>query len=393
MRNLLTCLVSILSLSAFSQKYADKGLVTIDTHNDVLSTAILKGLHIEDDLSGKTYSDLARFRKGGVNIQVFSIFCDERYGKGTAFNYALREMDSLDAIAARNPSKMMLVNTMADLRKAVRTHKLGAMKGVEGGHMIEDDLNLLDSLYKRGARYMTLTWNNSTSWASSAWDETNMDAGKPVTITQKGLNDFGRQVVKRMNELGMLVDLSHVGRQTFFDALSVTTKPVIVSHSCAYAICPVPRNLTDEQILAIGKNGGVIHINFYSAFLDSNYSKHYAAFVTRHQPEVDSLKNLKAPEYEIGEFLAKKYPEEADALRPSMNLLIDHIDHIVKLIGVDHVGLGSDFDGIDSAPQDLDGVEDMPLIASALMVRGYTKADIRKIMGGNFIRLFKSTGN
>lgn len=393
MRTLLTCLVSILSLSAFSQKYADKGLVTIDTHNDVLSTAILKGLHIEDDLSGKTYSDLARFRKGGINIQVFSIFCDERYGKGTAFNYALREMDSLDAIAGRNPSKMMLVNSMADLRKAVRTHKLGAMKGVEGGHMIEDDLNLLDSLYKRGARYMTLTWNNSTSWASSAWDETNMDAGKPVSITQKGLNDFGRQVVKRMNELGMLVDLSHVGRQTFFDALSVTTKPVIVSHSCAYAICPVPRNLTDEQILAIGKNGGVIHINFYSAFLDSNYSKHYAGFVTRHQAEVDSLKNLKAPEYEIGEFLAKKYPEEAEALRPSMNLLIDHIDHIVKLIGVDHVGLGSDFDGIDSAPQDLDGVEDMPLIASALMVRGYTKSDIRKIMGGNFIRLFKSTGN
>lgn len=393
MRFPLSLFLSFLCLAAFPQKYADKGLITIDTHNDVLSSAILKGLHLEDDLSGKTHSDLARFRKGGINIQIFSIFCDERYGKGTAFNYALREMDSLDAITARNPAAMMPVNTMADLRKAIRTHKLGAMKGVEGGHMIEDNLQLLDSLYKRGARYMTLTWNNSTSWASSAWDETNMDAGKPVTITQKGLTDFGRQVVRRMNELGMLVDLSHVGKQTFFDALATTTKPVIVSHSCAYALCPVPRNLTDEQILAVGKNGGVIHVNFYSGFLDSNYNKLQAAMVMRHQAEVDSLKSLKAPEYEIADFLSKKYPEEAEALRPSMNLLLDHIDHIVKLIGVDHVGLGSDFDGIDSAPQDLDGVEDMPLIASALMVRGYTKSDIRKIMGGNFIRLFKTTGN
>lgn len=390
MRSLLTVFLLVTLVSVKAQKNLHEKAIVVDTHNDVISTAILKGLSIETDLSGRTHSDLDRFRKGGIDLQVFSIFCDERYGKGTAFNFALREMDSLDAIVARNPGKIMAVNSVADLRKAVRTHRIGAMKGVEGGHMIEDNLLYLDSLYHRGARYMTLTWNNSTSWASSAWDETFLDQGKPTPITQKGLNDFGRQVVHRMNELGMLVDLSHVGKQTFFDALQASSKPVLVSHSCAYALCPVPRNMTDEQFIALGKNGGVVHLNFYSGFLDSGFVRRQALFQTHHQTEVDSLKKLSLPQYEIDEWLAKKYPEEAETLRPSMNILLDHLDHIVKLIGVDHVGLGSDFDGIDSSPQDLDGVEDMPNITSALIVRGYSKKDIRKILGGNFIRLLKA---
>ncbi len=376
--------------AATAQKNLHENAIVVDTHNDVLSTATLKGLNIEDDLRGLTHSDLARFRKGGIDIQVFSIFCDESFGKGMAFNQALREIDSLDAIVARNPSRMMLVNTPADLREAVHSRRLGAMKGVEGGHMIEDRMEYLDSLFHRGARYLTLTWNNSTSWASSAWDETNFDAGKPSGISRKGLNDFGRQVVLHMNDIGMMVDLSHVGKQTFFDVLAVTRKPVLVSHSCAYALCPVPRNLTDEQIRAVGKNGGVIHLNFYSGFLDSNYNRHKEAFLERHAAEADSLRNLNRPSYEIAEFISRKYADEADSLRPSMNLLLDHLDHIVKLIGVKHVGLGSDFDGIESAPQDLDGVEDMPVITSALLLRGYSRKEIKKILGGNFIRLFKT---
>jgi membrane dipeptidase len=378
----------LLSGLAAQKKLHEKSIV-VDAHNDVLSSATLKGLNIEADLSGQTHSDLQRFRQGGIDIQIFSIFCDERYGTGTAFNHALREIDSLDAIIARNPQRMMAVNSPADIRKAVRTRKLGAMKGVEGGHMIEDRLDYLDSLYHRGARYLTLTWNNSTSWASSAWDETNMDAGKKTSITQKGLNDFGRQVVRRMNELGMLVDLSHVGVRTFYDALAVTTRPVIVSHSCSHFLCPVPRNLTDEQIKAVAKNGGVIHVNFYSGFLDSNYQRNKEAFLQRHAAERDSLNQLKWASYETDEWLSKKYPDEAAALRPSMNVLLDHIDRIVQLAGVEHVGLGSDFDGIESAPQDLDGVEDMPLITSALLMRGYNKKQIKMILGGNFIRIFR----
>lgn len=383
----------LLSISLSAQKKLHERSIVIDTHNDVLSSATLKGLNIETDLSGKTHSDLERFRKGGIDIQIFSIFGDERYTNGTAFRHAIREIDSLDAITARNPGRMMLVNNINDLRQAVKSKKLGAMKGVEGGHMIEDRLDYLDSLYVRGVRYMTLTWNNSTSWASSAWDETKLDAGKTVPISKKGLNDFGRQVVKKMNDLGMLVDLSHVGVRTFYDALETTAKPVIVSHSCSHFLCPVPRNLLDDQIRAIGKNGGVIHVNFYSGFLDSSYEKNKELLLQRHYAERDSLKQASMADYEIEEWISRKYPREAESLRPSMELLLDHIDHIVKLAGIDHVGIGSDFDGIESAPRDLDGVEDMPHLTTALRKRGYSKKDIRKILGENFIRVFTEAGN
>jgi len=228
----------------FCQSYEQlhQSSIVADTHNDVLSTATMKGLSIETDLTGKTHSDIAPFRKAGVDVQIFSIFCDERFGKDTAFKFANIEMDSLIAIINRNPEKMMLVKTPAALQKAVSQHKLACMMGVEGGHMIEDRLDFLDSLFKRGARYMTLTWNNSTSWASSAKDESQNTVPNP----RKGLNDFGKQVVKRVNELGMLVDLSHVGEQTFWDAINLTSKPVLISHSCVYSLCPVFRNLKDD---------------------------------------------------------------------------------------------------------------------------------------------------
>jgi membrane dipeptidase len=391
MSKLFCCLLILLSSTAFAQswqKIHDKAIV-IDTHNDVLSTVTMKGFNIENDLTGKSHSDIARFKKGGVDIQVFSIFCDERFGKDTAFKYANIEIDSLYAIVARNRDKMMIVTNPKELKQAAKEKKLGCMMGVEGGHMIEDNLNYLDALYKRGARYMTLTWNNSTSWATSAADETN----KKDLLPHKGLTDFGKKVVKRMNELGMLVDLSHVGEQTFWDAINTTTKPVIVSHSCAYALCPVPRNLKDDQIKAVGKNGGVIHVNFYSGFVDSNYNKRKNAFLARHKQEVDSLKDLKWASYEIEEWTAKKYPAEVEAYRPDLSQLLDHLDYIVKLIGVDHVGLGSDFDGIESAPKPLDDVTAFPLITKALLERGYSKKDVEKILGGNFIRVFEANQN
>jgi membrane dipeptidase len=258
------------------------------------------------------------------------------------------------------------------------------MMGVEGGHMIEDNLDNLDIFYRRGVRYMTLTWNNSTSWATSAWDETR----KKDSLPHLGLTDFGKEVVKRMNRLGMIVDLSHVGERTFWDAINTTTKPVIASHSCVYTLCPVPRNLKDDQIVAIGRNGGVIHLNFYSGFLDSNYVKREIAFLAVHKQELDSLRASKMATYEIEEWMAKKYSQEANALRPPLSILLDHLDYIVKLIGVDHVGLGSDFDGIESEPQSLDDVASFPLITKALLERGYSKKDILKILGGNFIRVF-----
>ena len=377
-------LVSSVAFGQSIDKLHRKSIIA-DTHNDILSIVVSKGYNIDDDLTGKTHTDTRRLLNSGVDIQVFSIFCDERFGKGSAFNYALREIDSLDAIAARNPGKIVLVNSPYDLRKALKEKKIGALKGVEGGHMIEDNLQFLDSLHKRGARYLTLTWNNSTSWATSAASET--QGLRPFGTI--GLTDFGKQVVARMNQLGMMVDLSHVGEKTFYDVIGVTKKPVIASHSSVYALCPHRRNLKDDQIKAIGKNGGVIFVNFYSGFIDSNYEKRKTQFLSRHQSQVDSLKQLKLTEYEIDEWISKKYPKEAEALRPSLSLLVDHIAYIVAMIGVDHVGLGSDFDGIESAPIGLEGVQDFPKITQALRDRGFSKGDIRKIIGENFIRVFK----
>lgn len=388
MIKIFSCLLLFLSIAASAQSYKklhDEAIV-IDTHNDVLSEVVMKGMNIETDLTGKSQSDIARFKKGGVDVQVFSVFCDERFGRDTAYKYANQEIDSLYAIVSRNQDKMMIVSNPQQLQQAVQQKKLGCMMGVEGGHMMEDNLSFLDAFYKRGVRYMTLTWNNSTSWATSAMDETlHKDS-----LQHKGLNAFGKQVVQRMNELGMIVDLSHVGEQTFWDAIHTTTKPVIASHSCAYTLCPVFRNLKDDQIRAIGKNGGVIHVNFYSGFVDSNYAARQHAFNMAHKKEIDSLKILKWPNYEIENWLAKSYPGQAAALRPTLNQLLDHVDYIVKLIGVDHVGIGSDFDGISSSPQGLDDVASLPNITKALVERGYNKKDIEKILGGNFIRVFKA---
>lgn len=378
--------LAILFASCHPYKRLHFNAVLVDTHNDVLSTATMKGLSIEQDLTGRTHSDIARLRKGGVDVQVFSIFCDERYGKGTAYNFANREIDSLQAIVARNTDKLMLVGTPAELQQAVDQKKIACMAGVEGGHMMEDNLAYLDSFYNRGVRYMTLTWNNSTSWASSAKDETD-----PTHFTkQKGLSPFGKQVVQRMNQLGMMVDVSHVGEQTFWDAINTTTKPVIASHSCAHALCPVFRNLKDDQIKAIAKNGGVIFLNFYSGFLDSSFQNRMREFNGRHRQERDSLRKLKLPDYEIEDYFLARYPNEASQLRPPLSVLLDHLDYIVRLTSVDHVGLGSDFDGISSAPKELKDVTSFPLITKGLLQRGYSKQDVRKILGENFIRVFKA---
>ena len=376
-----------LSQAQSYQKLHRKATV-IDTHNDVLSQVILEGQSIEKDLTGKAHSDLARFAKGGMDIQIFSVFCDERFGKDTAFKQANIQIDSLYAVVGRNRDKMMLVTNPKELKKAVKEGKLGAMIGVEGGHMIEDNFQYLDSLYNRGARYLTLTWNNSTSWATSAKDETAADTAQGAGV-KKGLSPKGMQIVRRMNGLGMLVDVSHVGEKTFWDVMSVTTKPVIASHSCAHALCPVFRNLKDEQIKAIGKNGGVIHLNFFSGFVDSAYLGRLQQFTAAHKRDIDSLVALKKTDFEIGVALTRAYPQEADALRPPLSLLLDHVDHIVKLIGVDGVGLGSDFDGISSAPRGLDDVTSFPLITKALLERGYSKRAVKKILGENFIRVFK----
>lgn len=382
---LILMLTTVYTGHAQRYKKLHKKALVADTHNDLLSTVVMKGMHIEDDLSGKAQSDFRRFKQGGVDVQVFAIFCDSTFGKDTAFKFANIEIDSLYAIASRNRNKMEIVYSPNELMGVVKRKKIAGLIGVEGGHMIEDSMDNLDSLYKRGARYLTLTWNNSTSWAtSSLYESTHPDTGY-----HKGLNEFGRNLVKRMNELGMMIDVSHVGVQTFYDVIKYTSKPVIASHSSAYAVAPHHRNLNDDQIRAVAKNGGVIQVNFNSGFLDSAFSERADAFTALHKSEIDSLLNI-SKSWEIGSYLSQKYPAETNALRPPISLLFDHIDHIIKLVGVDYVGLGSDFDGISSSPASLTNVSEFPNITKGLIERGYSKKDIKKILGGNFMRVFKA---
>ena len=378
-------LLPVLGFSQNADRIHKKAIV-VDSHNDILTASIEKKVSMDDNLKGKTHSDLQRWKEGGLDVQLFSVWCDGE--KPEPYQFANREMDILDAIIQKNPTKIALTRNTYEMKQAVKAGKLAAMFGVEGGHMIENSLEKLDQLFARGARYMTLTWNNSTSWATSAWDETSKKDS--LAKTHKGLTDFGKQVVKRMNELGMMVDLSHVGEQTFWDAIAVTNKPVIVSHSNAWSLCPVPRNLKDDQILAVGKNGGVIALNFFSGFVDSNYRKKDARFQLAHKAEIDSLKATgMQTEYAVT-MVTEKYAEEALDARPTLEQLLEHLDYIVKLIGTEHVGIGSDFDGISSMPRGLDDVTSYPTITRALLQRGYSPRQVTNILGGNILRVLKA---
>ncbi len=391
MRYLLILLVVLSSCKTATDKKPESknykdihfNAIVVDTHNDILMKAVDNGVVFDQDLTGKTHSDLDRWKIGGLDVQIFSVYTDG--GVKNAFAIANQEMDSLDAVVARNPTKIIKAANYAGILKAVNEHKIAALFGVEGGHMIEDDLTKLEALYNRGARYLTLTHNVAPSWATSAADETtNPD------LPQKGLTDFGKQVVLKMNELGMMVDVSHVGEQTFWDVIEITTKPIIASHSSVYSLVPSRRNLKDEQIKAIAKNGGVIMVNFHPGFIDDSFDKKEMDFLKKHATEADSLKKSGLDDWYTMDFLYKKYNTEVEAMRPSLSMLIDHIDYIVALVGVDYVGLGSDFDGINLTPKQLDDVTTYPVITKALVKKGYSEEDIVKILGGNLLRVLKA---
>jgi len=367
-----------------AMKIHQKGIL-VDTHNDIISNELIT--HLDPGKLQTTGNfDLVRAKQGGLDAQIFSIWCGEQYGNGKAYAFANREIDSLDALIARYPNDITLVRNSKELKKAVSDKKLAALIGVEGGHMIEDRLDYIDSLQKRGMRYLTLTWNNSTTWATSARDEVRRGDALP----HKGLTDFGKQVVHRLNDLGVMIDLSHPGEQTFYDVLAITNKPVIASHSDAYALTPNQRNLKDDQLKALAKNGGVVFVNFYSSFLDSNYSKRSRPFLRAHRAEMDSLMKIYNDNDLANIRLNELHREESDKQRPPLSQLIKHIDYMVKLIGIDHVGIGSDFDGAESYPLGMDSVLDYPKITEELLKLNYSKSDIYKILGGNFIRVLKA---
>jgi len=364
--------------------------VVADTHNDVVQR-IMKG----EDISVRTtkgHSDIPRLKEGGVDVQIFSIWAPPDKVPHS-YEYANAMIDSMESLARRSSNAMGIARNSSELESLRKQEKLVALYGMEGAHPIEDstineelELQKLDHFYKRGVRYITLTWNNSVSWATSASFETdpaNQNA-------RKGLTDFGKQIVRKMNELGIMVDISHVGEQTFWDVMKTTSMPVIASHSSVYNICPHRRNLKDEQLKAIAENGGVVFINFNPGFIDSSYQRKEKMIRANHQTEIEEItKNFSGNGFERDHKISELLNAEYEKIRPSLSILIDHIDYAAKLIGADHVGIGSDFDGINAVPKEMDDVTYLPNITRELLKRGYSEEDVKKILGGNFLRVFK----
>lgn len=358
-------------------KQLHRDLVVVDGHNDVIYESIFQGKDIGQRLkTGAT--DLPRLREGGVDVQVFAVWSDDAKWKTGAFKHANDQIDALEKMIAANTDKISLAKSSRDIDSILKTGKIAALIGVEGGNMIEESLDNLERLYARGAKYLTLTWNYNLSWAScAAMESDNMDP------KDKGLTEKGRTVIRKMNELGMMVDLSHGGEQTFYDVLAVSTKPILVSHSNAYELCPHFRNLKDAQLEALKSNGGVVGVNFYSGFLDPAYD---VRLTNLYRSKFGDHGTSKLSTWSMYENLPKELQRQADA---PLSKLLDHIDYLVKKVGIDHVAVGSDFDGIESSPQGLEDVSKFPLLTKALLERGYSHVDIAKIMGQNFLRILK----
>jgi membrane dipeptidase len=358
--------------------------LVVDTHADVL-LQVNRGADISKRLDFG-HIDLIRLKEGGVDVQVFAVWPNpESKDKMGMYDQSLYMLNLFDNIIKRNPDKVIHVRTPEDIDNTVKDKKIAALIGVEGGTAIENDLSKIKILYDRGMRYLGLTWNDSPGWASSAKDETD-----PEFRGHRGLTEFGRAVIKELNRLGVIVDVSHSGEQTFWDAIELSSKPIIASHSCCYALCKHYRNLKDEQIKAIKKNGGVIFINFYPGYLQNGFDSRYAQLRKSKKSYMDSTRKAFGDKYlDYRKYRAQYYATQTESFRPGIKRLVDHMDHIISLIGDDHVGLGSDFDGISVLPKGMKNVSDMPELTRVMMERGYSEERIRKILGGNFMRVFR----
>ena len=360
----------------------------IDTHNDMPSKMLDDGYdpdvrHPAGFGAKEGNTDLPRLVESGITAQFMSAWVDSPYAKtpGASYARALQYVDVIHAFVKRHPERLTFATTAAEVRRAKQDGKVAVFIGLEGGHAIEGSLERLRDLYGRGVRYMTLTWNNGNTWAGSS---IGVDGSR-----QGGLTDFGRTVIREMNRLGMLVDLSHVSDSTFFDAIAASSAPIIASHSSARALNDVPRNLSDDQLRAVAKNGGVVNVNFYSRFLDPEFRSRVDALDATIAAERRAARA--APGTDTATVMTR-----IDARRDSVfaaipptpfHVLIDHFDHIAKVAGVDHVGIGSDFDGVSALPSGMEDVTRLPRIAQALLNRGYSDANVAKMLGGNMMRV------
>jgi membrane dipeptidase len=359
---------------AHARKLATE-VIGIDTHIDTVQKVLVGGM----DLGVRTnvgHADIPRLKEGGMHAPFFALWCPVYFPGAEAVRRTLDLRDAMQSVFDAHPDQIELATTAADIQRIVKSGKIAAFLSIEGGHQIDDDLRVLRMYYKLGIRSMTLTHFKNNNWADSSTD-------KPA---HNGLTDFGKQVVREMNRLGMIVDLSHVSDKTFYDALAVTTKPVIVSHSSMRAISDIPRNVTDDMLRALAKNGGVIGINFGEGFIDPKDAEALRS----------AIANLSEAPVLFGkaldDYAAKNIHDDLVAhtkVAATVEEVADHIDHAVKIAGIDHVGIGSDFDGITGPPNGLEDASKMPNLIAALLKRGYTDQQIKKIFGENDLRVIR----
>ena len=353
--------------------------IVVDTHNDILSMMIDDNYDLGVSSVGKYHTDIARMKQGGLTAEFFSVYIDRSFARDGGS--ARRTLDMIDYVyraAERYPNDLMMAYSTADIRRAKKQNKIAALMGIEGGHAIEDSLMALRDFYRLGIRYMTLTHNNTNNWADSCCDE----------AKHNGLSDFGKEVVREMNRIGMLVDVSHVSDKTMSDVLDISTAPVIASHSSARALADRTRNIPDELLRRFAKNGGVVMVNFYPGFIDKNVVAASKERDDRLKSQVDELRaTYKDDSKRLGEELNKLMAANPLPATP-LSVLIDHFDHIAKVAGIDHVGIGSDFDGVPNLPVGMEDISKLPSITYELLKRGYSERDVKKILGDNFLRAF-----
>jgi len=349
--------------------------IGIDSHIDTVQRVLVMG----EDLRKRWdtgHVDIPRLQEGGTHAPFFALWVPVYFPGAEAVRRTLDLRDAMQSVLDTHKDQMELATTAADIRRIVKAGKISVFLTVEGGHTIDDDLRVLRMYYQLGVRSMTLTHSRNNNWADSATD-------KPV---HNGLTDFGREVVREMNRLGMLVDVSHVADKTFYDTLSVTSKPVIVSHSSMRAISPVPRNVTDEMLWALAKNGGVIGISFGEGFVNPKDAEALESAI-KTETAGPALTGRALDDY-AAEDVRNLFGTRLKVAATVADVA-DHIDHAVRIAGIDHVGIGSDFDGVSGPPNGLDDVSKMPALIEVLLERGYAERDVKKILGENYLRVIR----
>lgn len=356
--------------------------LVIDTHDDTTQRFLDPSYDLgQRHATGSV--DIPRAREGGLDAIFFSVYIPGTITGEAAVERARAQVAAVHRQVERNPQDLALVTTAAGIREAVSGGRIAALIGIEGGHMIGNDLAVLRELFNGGARYMTLTHSVNVEWADSSGDEPR----------HGGLSDFGRDVVREMNRLGMIVDISHVSDDTFADVLETSTAPVFASHSSARALCDHPRNLSDDMIRALAAKGGVVQVNFHVGFLSQPFIDAFLADDRKMATELDeeAVKRCgedEACQVDVLNRLVREAVQAGRLPRVEWTAIVDHIDHIARLVGTDHVGLGSDFDGA-FMPYGMEDASGLPKITAALLERGYTPEDIRNILGGNMLRFME----